>query len=283
MDGAGGRSGGGVAMSVINQILTVIAVVLAGLAVGGLVPGPPGLRRLAPVSAGALGQSGGRRLHPIAVAGAALITPRQTSPPAGQRAALAVAIMVVLPLGLQAVAGLGPITWLLGPIAGGAAYLIAGRLETPAARRRRQQIVDELPSALDLLSAAIAAGLPLRSAVNELLAVSDGPLAEDLRTVLNGVDLGRDEADAWRSLRDHPALGPMSVDLARSVESGTMIAATLQRHAAVARRNRRGEREARARTVGVNSVPPLMLCFVPAFLLISIVPIAAAGILQALH
>lgn len=271
-------------MSVINQLVGVIAVLLAGLAVGGLVPGPPGLRRLRPPSVPAVDRdSGRRRLHPIMATAAALITPRQTSPPVGQRAALAVAIMVVLPLGLQVLTGLGPVTWCLGPAAGAVAYVVAGWLETPAARRRRQQVVDELPGALDLLSAAIAAGLPLRSAVSELLAVSDGPLAEDLRTVLNSVDLGRDEADAWRSLRDHPALGPMSVDLARSVESGTMIAAALQRHAAIARRNRRGEREARARTVGVKSVPPLMLCFVPAFLLISIVPIAAAGILQALH
>lgn len=271
-------------MSVVNQIVTVIAVLLAGLAVGGLVPGPPGLRRLGLTTVPGVGRRGGvRRLHPIVVAGAALITPRQTSPPAGQRAALAVAIMVVLPLGLQTVTGIGPIAWSLGPIAGAVAYVLVGRLETPVARRRRQQVVDELPSALDLLSAAIAAGLPLRSAVTELLAVSNGPLAEDLRTVLTSIDLGRDEADAWRSLRDHPALGPMSVDLARSVQSGTMIAATLQRHATIARRNRRGDREARARTVGVKSVPPLMLCFVPAFLLISIVPIAAAGILQALH
>lgn len=270
--------------SVINQLVAVIAVLLAGLAIGGLVPGPPGLRRLGPASVPAADRdSGGRRLHPIAATAAALITPRQTSPPVGRRAALAVAIMVVLPLGLQVLTGLGPVTWCLGPAAGAVAYVVAGRLETPAARRRRQQVVDELPGALDLLSAAIAAGLPLRSAVSELLAVSDGPLAEDLRTVLNSVDLGRNEADAWRSLRDHPALGPMSVDLARSVESGTMIAAALQRHAAIARRNRRGEREARARTVGVKSVPPLMLCFVPAFLLISIVPIAAAGILQALR
>jgi pilus assembly protein TadC len=156
-------------------------------------------------------------------------------------------------------------------------------LETPAARRRRGKLVDELPAALDLLSAMIAAGLPLRAAVRELVDASDGPLAEDLRAVIAQIDLGRSDVDAWRSLRDHPALGGVSVDLARSVQSGTMITATLHRHATIARRDRRGEREARARTVGVKSVPPLMLCFVPAFLLISIVPIVASGILAALR
>lgn len=266
-----------------NQLFGVLAVLLAGLAVGGTTSGSPaGLRRLR-LTLGTDPDPGSVRRRFAGGRVAALVTPRRGSPPPGQRAALAVAIAVVVPLGLQAVAGLGPATWSVAPVAAAMAYLVAGRLETPAAQRRRQQLIEDLPAALDLLSAAIAAGLPLRSAVGELLAVLDGPLAEDLRSVITSIDLGRDEAPAWRSLHDHPALGPISVDLARSLESGTMVAATLQRHATIARRNRRGDREARARTVGVKSVPPLMLCFVPAFLLISIVPIAAAGIIQALR
>lgn len=273
----------------VNQFFGMIAVLLAGLAVGGAVSGPSaGLRRLR----ASLGADGGPAGGPGTGAGGlrstgrlfdALIIPRRGAPPPGQRAALALAVAVVVPLGLQAIAGLGPVAWSVAPVAAALAYLVAGWLETPASQRRRRRLVDDLPGALDLLSSAIAAGLPLRSAVTELLAVLDGPLAEDLRGVITSVDLGRDEATAWRSLRDHPALGPISVDLARSLESGTMVAATLQRHATIARRNRRGDREARARTVGVKSVPPLMLCFVPAFLLISIVPIVAAGILQALR
>lgn len=267
----------------INQVYVVIAVLLAGLTIGGLVSGPAGTRRL--VAAYQADEPPGRSgvLRRTTTTRVFAITPRRGAPPRGQRTALAVAVAVVLPLGLQAVTGVGPIAWCLAPAAGASAYVLTGQLETPAARRRRQRLVDELPGALDLLSAAIAAGLPLRSAVNELVALTDGPLAEDLRAVLTQIDLGRNDADAWRSLREHPALGPISIDLARSVQSGTMIAATLRRHAVIARRNRRGEQEARARTVGVRSVPPLMLCFVPAFLLISIVPIAAASILRALH
>ncbi|GAB3920399.1 hypothetical protein GCM10011575_44490 [Microlunatus endophyticus] len=276
---------------IISQLYGVLAVVLAGLAVGGAVSEPAaGLRRLRPSGdhdhpgrEDPGGPTGGARSRPVAELIAALAAPRRGSPPTGQRAALAGAVAVVLPLGLQAVAGVGAQAWFAAPVAAAAGYLVSGRLQTPAYHRRRQRLVDGLPAALELLSAAIAAGLPLRSAVGEVLAVLDGPLAEDLQQVITSIDLGRDEATAWRSLRDHPALGPISVDLARSLESGTMIAATLQRHAAIARRNRRGDREARARTVGVKSVPPLMLCFVPAFLLISIVPIAASGIVQALQ
>jgi Flp pilus assembly protein TadB len=267
----------------INQLSAVVAVLLAGAAVGAMISGPStGLRRLG-TSAHRSGAPPGGSPQRGSGAVAGLFAPRPGSLPAGHRKAFGLAAAVVVPLGLQALTGIGPIAWCAAPAAGIAAYLLACRLEAPGARRRRQQLVDELPTALDLLSAAIAAGLPLRSAVRELVDVSEGPLAEDLRGVIAGIDLGRNDAEAWRSLGDHPALGPVSVDLARSVQSGTMIAAALQRHAAIARRDRRGEREARARTVGVRSVPPLMLCFVPAFLLISIVPIVASGILQALR
>jgi len=286
----GGRPRGGLTEEgdlTINETFGVIAVLLAGLAVGGAVAGPSsGLRRLRPFGPGDTVAGGlrpeGERQRPAGLF-AMIITPRHGSPPPGQRGGLALLVAVLVPLGLHAFARLGPPAWAAAPVAAVIAYLAAGRLETPAAQRRRRRLVDDLPGALDLLSSAIAAGLPLRSAVTELLAVLDGPLAEDLRAVISSVDLGRDEATAWRSLRDHPALGPISVDLARSLGSGPMVAATLRRHAVIARRNRRGDREARARTVGVKSVPPLMLCFVPAFLLISIVPIVAAGILQALR
>jgi pilus assembly protein TadC len=267
----------------IRSMLFMISVLLAGSAVAGMVTEPAArVRRLR--AAGQWRLKPASRSLPtrtLEAVRAAVITPRDGSPPTEQRLALGLAAGVAVPLGLHALIGTMAVLW-TAPVAALVVFVAAGHLESSAARRRRVQLIDDLPGSLDLLSAAMAAGLPLRSAVREVIAVTDGPLAEDLNGVLAGIDLGRSDADAWRSLRDHPALGSISIDMARSVRSGTMIAATLQRHAAIARSSRRGSREARARTVGVRSVPPLMLCFVPAFLLISVVPIAAAGILQAL-
>jgi pilus assembly protein TadC len=160
--------------------------------------------------------------------------------------------------------------------------LVLGRVESPAERRRRLRMTVDLPQVLELLAAAMQAGLPLRGAVREVAAVTQGPLGEDLRGVLSTIDLGSPDADAWRGLRDHPALGRVSIDLARSVDSGSMVVATLRRNAQLARRDRQGALEARARTVGVRSVPPLMICFVPAFLLICVVPIVVTAIGQAI-
>ena len=54
-------------------------------------------------------------------------------------------------------------------------------------------------------------------------------------------------------------------------------------HAEVAREERHGQVEEAARRVGVRSVLPLMVCFIPAFLLLGIVPTVASAVLNALH
>jgi Flp pilus assembly protein TadB len=53
-------------------------------------------------------------------------------------------------------------------------------------------------------------------------------------------------------------------------------------HADVARQERHGQVEAAARRVGVRSVLPLMTCFIPAFLLLGVVPTVASALLKAL-
>lgn len=166
--------------------------------------------------------------------------------------------------------------WLVGPLVGASVIYLLGRMESPAARRRRDRMVIDLPHLLELLAAAMEAGLPLRNAIRQIVAITEGPLTDDLTALMTNLDLGRSDADAWRSLRTHPVLDRVAVDLARSCESGTMVVSSLRHHAARARRTRRGALEARAKTVGVKSVPPLVACFVPAFLMLGIVPTGAA-------
>lgn len=173
-------------------------------------------------------------------------------------------------------------------LTGGAAVVLAGAvalgwLEPAATKRARQRRIADAPQALDLLASCLAAGLPVRAALRSVVEVVDGPLGDDLGQVLRLTDLGHDDVSAWRSLADHHELGPAALDLARSVETGALLVESLLVHAEVAREERRGQVEAAARRVGVRSVLPLMVCFIPAFLLIGIVPTVASAVLNALH
>lgn len=250
-----------------GQVVQILAIGLAGLAAAGFVPAPARrLRRIEVWSPGGL-----RWRLP------ALLRARQDALALRVRITVGLVALVVVPWMLQAcMPSLGPASWLTGPIGAVLAIVALGRAESPAARRRRERMTLDLPHLLELMAAAMEAGLPLRNATREVVAITTGPLTDDLAELMTNIELGRSDADAWRSLHAHPVLDRVALDLARSVESGTAIASALRQHALAARQARRGALEARARTVGVKSVPPLVSCFVPAFLLIGIVPTGAA-------
>jgi pilus assembly protein TadC len=172
--------------------------------------------------------------------------------------------------------------WVLAPALALVGVLILGRLEPAATRRRQRQLVLQLPQGLELLSACLAAGMPLRQATRAVAASFEGPVGDDLGQILRLVNLGVSDADAWRSLRHHPQWGAAAIDLARSVESGTMMVDVLVHHARAARELRRAALEVRAKSVGVRSVLPLMTCFLPAFMLLGVVPTVASAVISAL-
>ena len=196
-----------------------------------------------------------------------------------------VAGAVALGIGFVVQATASSLSWLgylAVPLCGVAGFIALGRMEPAATRRNRQQLILDLPQTYELLGACLGAGLPLRTAAIQVAAALQGPAAELLQRVITNIELGLGEAESWRALKSHPQIGRAAVDLARSVESGTMMVETLRHHAQESRRVRRAELEAAAKTVGVQSVLPLMICFLPAFFLIGIVPTVASALISAL-
>ncbi|MPN43713.1 hypothetical protein SDC9_191273 [bioreactor metagenome] len=96
--------------------------------------------------------------------------------------------------------------------------------------------------------------------------------------MLAQVAIGDSEAHAWLRLADDPVWSLVARDLARSVESGSTLVDLLRTHAERSRKEWHAVIVARARTVGVRSVLPLMTCYLPAFMLVGIVPVIAGAV-----
>lgn len=165
----------------------------------------------------------------------------------------------------------------LGVVGGGA---VARRLPGLGSLLRRARPRDpavgaQLPPALDLLATCLLAGVSLRAAVETVAAASEPETAALLDLVSAQLRIGRAPADAWRSLADDPWWGEVARDMARSATSGTSLIQGLRVHAAEARRELETVRLRRARTVGVRSVMPMMACYLPAFVLVGVIPIIA--------
>ncbi len=212
-----------------------------------------------------------------------LIEGRADAPPLIRRVLLSMACALALGVAGVGIDGwLGRLSWLRCRSSRQPECSTLGWVEPPSARRRRRQLIMDAPQALELMAACLGAGLPARTACAAVVRTFDGPLADDLGQVLALLQLGVADVAAWRTLHDHPQLGLAAADLARSVESGTSMVEGLRHHAAAAREIRRSELQVRARAVGVRSVLPLMMCFIPSFMLLGIVPAVVSAVFHAL-
>jgi pilus assembly protein TadC len=198
--------------------------------------------------------------------------PVRTRGIASAGAALAVLLVLSGPL---------PVTVGLGAALGSVVFLVLGRVETCGAAATRAELVAELPAALDVLAACVASGMPLRSATSAVASACGGPLGARLAAVVSRTSAGFGDGDAWAALRDDGVLGSVARDLARAADAGTAIGALLARHAEAARSAAHAAALARAKAVGVRTIIPVSVCYLPAFFLLGVVPVIA-GVLASL-
>ncbi len=192
---------------------------------------------------------------------------------------------LALGIGVSALVMVFGLGWWGVPVAaaiGVGSRVALGGLEDAATARRRADITSGLPQACDLLAVCLESGLPLRRAAEVIAGALGGPVADLLGEVAAKVRLGADEAEAWAEIgTTEPALAALGREVARTVGSGVALSRSLRALGLEARRAAAAAAEIRAHRVGVRSVLPLMLCFLPAFLLLGVVPIIG-GVVQRL-
>ena len=167
------------------------------------------------------------------------------------------------------------------PAAAAFVWSTVGRAEPPATRRAREAARRDLPHVVGLLGDALRSGRPPVEALSLSVAALPGPAADRLAVVLPRLRLGLDPGVVWAALAADPDLGPLGRTLARAHESGAPVAAAVQRLALELARTAQADVEDRARAVGVKAAVPLVLCLLPAFVLLGIVPVVA-GLLSTL-
>lgn len=173
----------------------------------------------------------------------------------------------------------GPVLGVLVALAG--PRVLAG-LEPADARAERAQLTADLPLLLDLLAACLAGGASLPEAARVVAPAVPGPAGRRLAQVSALLAVGTPPGQAWAALTGPigptaaagpDPLGPASRALGRAADGGAPVAAAVARLATEARAQARAEAEQGARRVGVLVVAPLGLCFLPAFVLLGVVPV----------
>ncbi|MFC3999954.1 type II secretion system F family protein [Nocardiopsis sediminis] len=204
--------------------------------------------------------------------GAAPPAARSLNSRAGRAVLWAVPMLPALTLALVA-----------GPVAGaliGVPLAVAGwrRLARGASgpgERERARLVAELPMAVDLMAAGLRAGCTMPDTLAAVTQAVPGPLGALLGGVADQLRLGADPVSAWGRVAGPPDVTAVGRAVARAADSGAPVADLLHRQAAEIRAGARDRALARSQRLGVLVVVPLGVCFLPAFVLIGVVPLAA--------
>lgn len=208
---------------------------------------------------------------------------RTAGNPAGMTADAVLALQILLAVGLAVgFAALAFVLWLSTPraILGGVVGLLAGWVLPTfwlgqRAQERQDSIRRQLPDMLDMLTITVEAGLGFDAAVSKYVQNEKGPLAEEFSVMLREVQAGVTRRDAMRSLAkrcDVSELGAFVMAMVQADIFGVSIGSVLRTQSQEMRLKRRQHAEEVAQKAPAKMVFPLILCILPATLIVLMTP-----------
>jgi tight adherence protein C len=148
-------------------------------------------------------------------------------------------------------------------------------LLSSAGEQRVRSIASTTPAVIDLLALCLGAGLDFPAAVRQVVdrsRVSDQPLHEELRLLLQELNLGRTRRKALEQMAERAPCDPVR-DLVGAVvqseEQGTPLADVLRVQAATSRMHRSTRAEEAAAKAAAKMLVPLALLFISVLALIT--------------
>lgn len=186
-----------------------------------------------------------------------------------------VAVMAGMGFAIGGVLGLG--------IAGALAVVLIRQVMAASAReegRRRDRQAQALPAVAALLAALLDAGSTIEASVGALARSHRGPLAPSLCRIDAAMRLGAG-VDAWDAGSD--VLEPIAQAMRRSAMTGAPAATLLMQTVIDEQRRMVTRAEIAARSAGVRALLPLIVCFLPAFLLVGVLPVIVSVAGSLLH
>jgi len=170
--------------------------------------------------------------------------------------------------------------YFLAPLLGAAAlgYYLPNGMLSRAVDRRRREIFENIPDALDLLTVCVEAGLSMERALSKVSAeiiIKSVVLGQELQLVLMEMRAGFSKERALRNLALRTGVEDMDALVAMLVQSerfGTSIGDSLRVHSENLRQKRSMMAQEAAAKVAVKLMFPLIFCIFPALLLVLLGP-----------
>jgi tight adherence protein C len=181
-------------------------------------------------------------------------------------------------LGFTTLALSGVSGWFFALLAAALGYLAPGILLSRKIERRKREIREGLPDALDLFIVCVEAGCGLDQAIvkaSDELDLTHPALAYELRLITTEIRAGKPRIEAFKNFAARTKVDDVQSLVALLVQTdkfGTSLAQALRTHADTSRTKRRQNAEERAGKLGVKLVFPLVLFLFPALYIVILGP-----------
>lgn len=142
-------------------------------------------------------------------------------------------------------------------------------------RAREEAIRIAMPDTIDLLSISVEAGLGFDAALAQSVKHIPGPLSQEMRRMLQEIQLGVPRPTAFRNLADRTNVEELNAFVLAMIQAdvfGVSVANVLRSQATELRTRRRQRAEHRAMQVPVKILFPLVFCILPALFAVVLGP-----------
>ncbi len=189
---------------------------------------------------------------------------------------IAMMIGVALGIGLAVLTALTPPTLYLAPVAGAVlGYLVPSITIARKIKKRKKEILLALPSALDLLTISVEAGLAFDAALARVTDKYRNVLASEFNQVLNEVRLGRPRLEALDDMGRRNKVEELNNFLQAIIQSeqlGVGIANVLRIQSEEIRRRRRQRAEEQGQKAPIKMLLPMIGCIFPTLFIVLLGP-----------
>ena len=128
---------------------------------------------------------------------------------------------------------------------------------------------------IDQLTICVEAGLGFDAALARVATTTEGPLTDELRHTISDIQAGVPRAQALRTLADRAQIveiRQLVTALLQAQKHGVPMAETLRIQSAEMRLKRKQRTEEKAAKLTVKMLFPIIVCFLPVFMIITVVP-----------
>ena len=164
---------------------------------------------------------------------------------------------------------------LMALVAAGLLFFLPDYWVVSTRDKRQAAMQAKAADTIDQLTICVEAGLGFDAALARVATTTEGPLTDELRHTISDIQAGVPRAQALRTLADRAQIveiRQLVTALLQAQKHGVPMAETLRIQSAEMRVKRKQRTEERAAKLTVKMLFPIIVCFLPVFMIITVVP-----------